>query len=258
MPMPSSRDAPRFTGKNLREFLADYEIGTSEAGWTDKKKCSQIPLYCRQSIQHLVSTLEEQLAKYYQEYKTQVEYLKPKGSLSEADQNLYFWKGLPKHLQKDVFDALKAENPQLNHSSAESIEKVKGMATKVLDKESIYLRITHTGANKKKSDESDSDDELSYSKSHKSSKHHHHKEDSDSDSSSSTNHEFEDSSSESDSDSEDDHRWSCHKQSAKRKEKWKSHRETSLPRTKAAPSKSADSRVDDLAEELWRLSLKLN
>ncbi|KAF9505241.1 hypothetical protein BS47DRAFT_1368225 [Hydnum rufescens UP504] len=164
MPMPSSRDAPRFTGKNLQEFLADYEIGTSEAGWTDKKKCSQIPLYC-----------------------------------------------LPKHLQKDVFDALKAENPQLNHSSAESIEKVKGMATKVLDKESIYLRITHTGANKKKSDESDSDDELSYSKSHKSSKHHHHKEDSDSDSSSSTDHESEDSSSESDSDSEDDHHQSHHK-----------------------------------------------
>ena len=59
MPMPSSRDAPKFTGRNLREFLVDYEVGTREAGWEESQKCKQLPLYCKKSVRDLVSTFEE-------------------------------------------------------------------------------------------------------------------------------------------------------------------------------------------------------
>jgi hypothetical protein len=87
MPMPSSRDAPRFAGKNLREFLADYKIGTGEAGWTEHQKCRQLPLYCkcpmRCTFEEVVSTnnwtsLKKKLSdlyhpEYYQPHYTWTE-----------------------------------------------------------------------------------------------------------------------------------------------------------------------------------------
>lgn len=57
MPMPSSEMAPRFEGEDLQEFLADYEIGTSEAGWTDYQRCRLLPYYCKRSVRSTVRSL---------------------------------------------------------------------------------------------------------------------------------------------------------------------------------------------------------
>ena len=59
MPMPSSCDAPHFTGQNLHEFLADFEVCTGEARWNEEAKCRQLPYYCKHYMQDLVHTFPE-------------------------------------------------------------------------------------------------------------------------------------------------------------------------------------------------------
>ncbi|KAF9521213.1 hypothetical protein BS47DRAFT_1357118 [Hydnum rufescens UP504] len=150
--MISERDAPKFTGRNLREFLADYEVGTGEAGWDESQKCKQLPLYCKKAVRDLTSTFEEvtsghgwdalkkrlsdlyqpdyhkphytrrdierfinkkqiiskhsHFAQYYCDFMTKVQYVRPK-PLNSEDKNLFFWEGLPRSLQKDIYEDLK-------------------------------------------------------------------------------------------------------------------------------------------------------
>ena len=58
MPMPTSDQAPRFKGKNLRRFLDDYRIATTSAGWTDIERCANLASYCRSPIARFVRTLQ--------------------------------------------------------------------------------------------------------------------------------------------------------------------------------------------------------
>jgi hypothetical protein len=91
MPMPSAVDAPTFTGKNLRIFLNDYNVGTSEAGWPDPKKCERLPFYCsskpRLSVVKMAAfkagdwkALEKELATHYH-----LEEYQPKYSRSDIE-----------------------------------------------------------------------------------------------------------------------------------------------------------------------------
>ena len=58
MPMPSSDDAPKFRGTNLRSFLEDYNMVADNAAWTDKQKCEHIFKYCTNDTRDLVRALE--------------------------------------------------------------------------------------------------------------------------------------------------------------------------------------------------------
>lgn len=57
MPMPSSRHAPQFRGRNLRAFLDDYNIATKGAGWNDAQKCKYLHTYCSRNTRELVRKL---------------------------------------------------------------------------------------------------------------------------------------------------------------------------------------------------------
>ncbi|KAF8310321.1 hypothetical protein DL93DRAFT_2035738, partial [Clavulina sp. PMI_390] len=59
MPFPSSTDAPRFKGNNLKSFLEDYNISTEGAGWSDKKKCENLHSYCSSKARDFVKKLPE-------------------------------------------------------------------------------------------------------------------------------------------------------------------------------------------------------
>ena len=60
MPMPSSDQAPRFKGNNLRSFLEDYNMATGNAGWTNRQKCKNIYMYCNRETRNLVRKLGPQ------------------------------------------------------------------------------------------------------------------------------------------------------------------------------------------------------
>ncbi|KAF9508070.1 hypothetical protein BS47DRAFT_1398118 [Hydnum rufescens UP504] len=204
MPMPSSRDAPKFTGRNLREFLVDYEMGTGEAGWDESQKCKQLPLYCKKAVRDLISTFEEvtsghgwdalkkrlsdlyqpdyhkphytrrdierfikkkwiiskhsHFAQYYCDFMTKVQYVRPK-PLNSEDKNLFFWEGLPRSLQKDIYEDLKISNPNLDQSVAQDVDIIKKIALSILDKDSVYSRITYTRSRTSDFESDDSEDD---------------------------------------------------------------------------------------------------
>jgi gag-polyprotein putative aspartyl protease len=56
--IPSSDQAPKFRGNNLRSFLGDYNIAAESAGWNDAEKCEKLPLYCSRETRNLVRRLE--------------------------------------------------------------------------------------------------------------------------------------------------------------------------------------------------------
>jgi hypothetical protein len=58
MPMPSSEQAPRFKGSNLRSFLDDYDMAADGARWTSRQKCKNIYKYCTGSTRNFVRKLE--------------------------------------------------------------------------------------------------------------------------------------------------------------------------------------------------------
>ena len=55
--MPSSLDAPQFTGHNLLCFLDDYEMAADNVGWTDEQKCDHIYKYCVWEEKSLIKAL---------------------------------------------------------------------------------------------------------------------------------------------------------------------------------------------------------
>lgn len=59
MPIPLSRQAPRFNGKGLWHFLEDYSIAADGAGWSNEMKCNHLPSYCGHRTRVLVKKLPE-------------------------------------------------------------------------------------------------------------------------------------------------------------------------------------------------------
>ncbi|KAF8304849.1 hypothetical protein DL93DRAFT_2026686, partial [Clavulina sp. PMI_390] len=55
MPNPHSRDAPRFRGKHLRQFLEDYNTSANNAGWNDERKCEELVNYCSGTARDIVA-----------------------------------------------------------------------------------------------------------------------------------------------------------------------------------------------------------
>ena len=319
MPMPSSRDAPRFTGKNLREFLADYEIGTSGAGWDESQKCKRLPLYCKRPMRDLIGTFDEvvngkdwaslkrklsdlyhpdyyrprytrkdiekyvhrkrtitkrmHFAEYYRDFMMRVQYLKPK-PLHPEDRNLLFWEGLPRQLQRDIYGDLKAMDPRLDRSVAQDVEVIKKVALAILDKDSVYSRISYSRVSKNESDLdiSDSEDDMHKAKDNRRRKKGHKgiygnlKNDSDNDDSDndsdleSPESELSESESEYHSDSDRDIKRSRGRASRRIVYAKDPHHHSKRNSSKkpTIDKKSSDPRVDQLTEDIKRLSLQLD
>src|SRR5271156_4631051 len=58
MPGRHSRDAPRFKGKCLDDFLHDFEALASLAGLNDKQKCQWIAVYSKDHARNFIETLK--------------------------------------------------------------------------------------------------------------------------------------------------------------------------------------------------------
>lgn len=54
LPNPRVKGAPRFRGKNLLRFLADYETAAAEGHWTELEKCTRLVGYCDSNTQDLI------------------------------------------------------------------------------------------------------------------------------------------------------------------------------------------------------------
>jgi hypothetical protein len=318
MPMPSSEGAPKFNGRNLKEFLNDYEIGTEEAGWDERQKCTNLPLYCKRPMRDLISTFEEVIsghgwsslkrklsnhyhpdiyrprysrrdiekyvrrkrsitkrlhfAKYYRDFMMRVKFMKPR-PLSREDCNLFFWEGIPHNLQKDIYYELKLATPNMDRSAAQDIEVIHGIAMSILDRDSVYLNITHTQSKSSGFNTEDSDSTKSSKKSIKAKKkkptkdlydnlHSDSEEDTSSDSDSDS--EDSDSDTESSDDSDDEtwtHRASRNRKAKRRRSKSKERTYTKkdvIRRIAIDKTPPVDERVEQLTEEIKRLSLQLD
>lgn len=180
MPLPSSLDAPRFDGTNLREFLTNYTIATEEVGWTNEQRCRRLPLYANTTQRDFIEALEEvttgvdwnalqdrlkeyyhetrqprftrrdletfvqlssmgeirtrkQFADYNREFQLRVQYLRPEGTLSVPEKNLYYWRGIPKPLQLDIFFELKTTTPGMNLTEPQPMSDIRSAALRILN-----------------------------------------------------------------------------------------------------------------------------
>ncbi|KAF9505336.1 hypothetical protein BS47DRAFT_1400472 [Hydnum rufescens UP504] len=59
MPGPRSRDAPRFTGKRILWFLAEYEFCATAAGLSSAQTIQQITHYCDSKSERFIESLDE-------------------------------------------------------------------------------------------------------------------------------------------------------------------------------------------------------
>src|SRR5271154_5968512 len=58
MPGRHSRDAPKFRGKRLDDFLHDFEALATLAGLDDKHKCRWIAAYSKENARNFIETLD--------------------------------------------------------------------------------------------------------------------------------------------------------------------------------------------------------
>ena len=72
MPEPRSRDAPKFTGKRILRFLADYEYCANAAGLTDEQKVTQIVRYCDTKSEQFMESLSEFETKDWDQFCKQL------------------------------------------------------------------------------------------------------------------------------------------------------------------------------------------
>ena len=63
MPGPRSRDAPRFNGKRVIRFLADYEYCADAAGLSPEQRILQITRYCDTKSEEFIESLDEYSGK---------------------------------------------------------------------------------------------------------------------------------------------------------------------------------------------------
>ena len=61
MPIPTDGKAPRFTGKDIKGFLIDYDALCTQAGYTDNQKCTNFPRYCKKEVRDFVKYLDQVL-----------------------------------------------------------------------------------------------------------------------------------------------------------------------------------------------------
>ena len=325
MPMPSSGDAPRFTGKNLKEFLSDYEIGTEEAGWDERHRCTKLPLYCKRPMRDLISTFEEvasgqgweslkkkladhyhpdiykprysrrdvekysrkkrvitkrkQFAQYYRDFMMRVKFVKPRPLVKE-EVNQLFWEGLPHNLQRDIYLELRAQYPKMDRTVAQDVEVIRQIAMSTLDSSSVYSHITNSQSQASDYENDDPENTKVSRKSSRSPKaktakeptkdiYHDLRDESDSDTSSSEDESesdyFDDSDDEMDTDNEEisyksSRRRKSPKKSSKTKDqnKKKTFSEKDVIRRAAVDTTPKDSRIEQLAEEIKRLTLQLD
>ena len=59
MPIPSDKKAPRFTGKDVKGFLIDYNALCTQAGYTEEQKCRNLPRYCKKRVCEFIENLDE-------------------------------------------------------------------------------------------------------------------------------------------------------------------------------------------------------
>jgi hypothetical protein len=72
MPGPRSRDAPRFTGKQILHFLAEYKFCATAAGLSATQTICQITWYCDTKSEQFLKTLDEYYANDWMAFKSQL------------------------------------------------------------------------------------------------------------------------------------------------------------------------------------------
>jgi Protein of unknown function (DUF4100) len=70
MPGPQSRDAPRFTGKRILQFLLEYEFCATTAGLNATQTVWQITRYCDLKSEQFIELLDEYHGDDWQAFKT--------------------------------------------------------------------------------------------------------------------------------------------------------------------------------------------
>jgi hypothetical protein len=97
MPGPRSRDAPRFTGKRIIRFLADYEYCADAAGLTPEQRILQITRYCDIKSEEFIESLDEYGGKDWPKLKKSLLDCYP----SEEEKPYYKVDDLLKFVRKD-------------------------------------------------------------------------------------------------------------------------------------------------------------
>ncbi|KAF9503210.1 hypothetical protein BS47DRAFT_1452216 [Hydnum rufescens UP504] len=118
MPGPRSKDAPRFRGKRILHFLAEYEFCATTAGLNSIQTIQQItqeekPYY---KVDHLIKlTHKDQklssIAKfddYIRKFMVIMKSLDDRKALSQLDKHDYFWRGIkPPSFREEIATVLK-------------------------------------------------------------------------------------------------------------------------------------------------------
>jgi hypothetical protein len=101
--------------------------------------------YSRNSLEHLASrkrkiTRKKHFVEYYRDFAKCTHNMHKR--VSDEDKNRLFWKGLPKDLQKDIFNELQATLPTFDQHNAPDIKLIQDTALNILDKNSLYADLT--------------------------------------------------------------------------------------------------------------------
>lgn len=121
-PEQMCRRLPLYASAKHRDLLDSVEEVTTGTNWEGlKTKIKEYyhetwhPRYTRKDLEAFVLLgrdriiqTRKQFAEYNREFKLRIQYFKPAGTLSEAEQNLYFWQGLPHSLKRDIYFELRA------------------------------------------------------------------------------------------------------------------------------------------------------
>ncbi|KAF9504628.1 hypothetical protein BS47DRAFT_1490134 [Hydnum rufescens UP504] len=97
MPGPQSKDAPRFRGKRILHFLAEYEFCATTAGLNSIQTIQQITHYCNTKSEQFIESLDEYYGDNWESFKARLLEFYP----SEEEKPYYKVDHLIKLVRKD-------------------------------------------------------------------------------------------------------------------------------------------------------------
>lgn len=148
---------PGYCKHPIQEYIETFVEVTHTGDWDSLKEQlykhyqpnKHKPRYSEHDLERFVRQKrtidnQDQLAKYYRNFRIRKAFLRPRENISTSKLNRYFWQGLPRTLKKDVYEDLKTKNPRLDRYEAQDMEVVHDSARSILDKDAIYASISHT------------------------------------------------------------------------------------------------------------------
>lgn len=168
------RRLPLYASTKHRDLLDALDEVTTGTNWEAlKSKIKEYyhetrhPRYSRQDLEAFVlfgreNTIQtrKQFAEYNREFKLRIQYFKPAGTLTAAEQNTYFWQGLPKRLKYDIFIELKTATPGLSLTEAQPIAVIREAALKILNRDSLYATLSQARSPALPHDPEEEEDQL--------------------------------------------------------------------------------------------------